>query len=417
MQRPSPRVLNQLRRGDMKRLARAIDGSIRKYSKSLGALICIAALAACDQSATRSITEPNAAKPVSQLTPTPLTGESLVGTVAVTGNCTEGTGGYSFIASGAATGPYPGTFDESGGFVVSPGGSNFTSQFTINSIPEITGYKSGSLGGQCTSDQFVQLGGFVPYQANIGGVPDFGMALVDLIANPDGTGQLNEIFFSSAQAFVILEPVTAVNPVGTSHTVTATVIGSASGQPQPGVIVFFAVSSPIGFGASGECTTDANGRCTFTYQGPQQPDVETISGCPENVPGQCGYATKVFVIPPSTPGQVTGGGQIIHNGIIRGVSFGFNAQLNNDSFHGSGVVVDHQTKTQIKILNVDYLLITGHHATFRGDAEVDGTPTRYTIDVDDLATPGLLRDTFKIVTESGYAAAGPLTQGNIDIHN
>jgi Bacterial Ig-like domain (group 1). len=58
-----------------------------------------------------------------------------------------------------------------------------------------------------------------------------------------------------------------VNPVGTSHTVTATV-SSATGQPVQGITVRFRV-----FGApnvSGSCITAANGQCSFSYQGPSQ---------------------------------------------------------------------------------------------------------------------------------------------------
>ena len=62
------------------------------------------------------------------------------------------------------------------------------------------------------------------------------------------------------------------------------------------------------------------------------------------------------------------------------------------------------------------LVVAGTHATFSGNAEINGAPTMYHIDVDDLGEPGTLRDTFKIVTDSGYSAAGVLTGGNIQIH-
>jgi hypothetical protein len=65
-----------------------------------------------------------------------------------------------------------------------------------------------------------------------------------------------------------LEPSSASNPVGTPHTVTATV--TCDGTPQAGVVVTFTV---MGTGSTptppvGACTTGPDGRCTFTYTSP-----------------------------------------------------------------------------------------------------------------------------------------------------
>jgi hypothetical protein len=46
---------------------------------------------------------------------------------------------------------------------------------------------------------------------------------------------------------------------------------------------------------------------------------------------------------------------------------------------------------------------------------VNGVPTTYRIDVDDLGEPGQDRDTFSITTATGYTASGPVTKGNIQI--
>ena len=117
----------------------------------------------------------------------------------------------------------------------------------------------------------------------------------------------------------------------------------------------------------------------------------------------------------STPGRVTGGGDILHIGGGTGVSFGFNAQNDERGLQGSGVVVDRQANVRIKILNVSGLVVAGTHATFRGRAQVNGVEQDYRIDVDDLGEPGAPGDTFKIVTDS-YVNGGPLTGGNIQIH-
>jgi hypothetical protein len=67
-----------------------------------------------------------------------------------------------------------------------------------------------------------------------------------------------------------LTPTTATNPVGTSHTVTATVTNT-DGTPRSGQHVDFVVTG-ANAGATGTCApaacdTDANGQVTFTYTG------------------------------------------------------------------------------------------------------------------------------------------------------
>lgn len=59
-----------------------------------------------------------------------------------------------------------------------------------------------------------------------------------------------------------VDPSTATNPAGTSHTVTATVTDS-SGNPQAGITVTFNVSGTNT--ATGTAVTDASGHATFTY--------------------------------------------------------------------------------------------------------------------------------------------------------
>lgn len=75
-------------------------------------------------------------------------------------------------------------------------------------------------------------------------------------------------------ATVDLTPDTAANPVGTQHTVTATV-KTIDGTPVPEIIVQFSVTGATT--TSGSCTTDTAGQCTFTYQGPATPGADTIT--------------------------------------------------------------------------------------------------------------------------------------------
>jgi len=62
-----------------------------------------------------------------------------------------------------------------------------------------------------------------------------------------------------------LSPQQAVNPVGTSHTVTATV--TQDGKPVAGLLVTFTVTSGPNTPQTFTATTDANGNVSFTYPG------------------------------------------------------------------------------------------------------------------------------------------------------
>jgi hypothetical protein len=388
-----------------------------------------------------------------------LTGEYLSsGTAASTTSFTcdtQGTSSFTFTASGVAFGPYPGTFTESGTVTVGPQTdeflpgqfrgpvTSFDAQFTITSpLGTVTGTKTlaapltpvsnvggcGPFGAQVIEDldytatittplgTFTDQGQSANTQFNICAVG------LDCGTSPGNQGQFSEWFASqepvTEPAFVTLSPPTAVNTAGTSHTVTATVT-TAAGSPVPDATVFFTVSGSVT--AAGQCTTNAQGQCDFTYGGPAFPGADLIRGCADaNAnnqidPGEpCGEATKIWIVPATTPGQVTGGGWI--EPATGRVSFGFNAQSDGTSVKGNCNVIDHNTMTQIKCRSVDSLVVAATHATFFGQATVDGVATNYRIDVDDNGEPGS-SDTFKIQTDSGYVAAGTLQGGNIQIHH
>jgi uncharacterized repeat protein (TIGR01451 family) len=75
---------------------------------------------------------------------------------------------------------------------------------------------------------------------------------------------------------ITLEPATDTNPVGGSHTVTAT-IKNARGEPVSGRNVSFSVDSGPNAGKTGSGTTDANGQATFTYTDTGGAGTDTIS--------------------------------------------------------------------------------------------------------------------------------------------
>jgi hypothetical protein len=62
-----------------------------------------------------------------------------------------------------------------------------------------------------------------------------------------------------------LSPLTATNPIGTPHTVTATLL--VNNQPVQGEEITFEVTAGPNVGTTGTDFTDANGEATFTYTG------------------------------------------------------------------------------------------------------------------------------------------------------
>jgi hypothetical protein len=92
-----------------------------------------------------------------------LTGETLTGTSITTSTCTSGNNfGVDYESSGTATGPYPGTFSESGTVTVTNGQvTAFSASFTIHSgTTTITGTKSLAPGGTGVCHDITGTGGF-----------------------------------------------------------------------------------------------------------------------------------------------------------------------------------------------------------------------------------------------------------------
>jgi choice-of-anchor A domain-containing protein len=74
---------------------------------------------------------------------------------------------------------------------------------------------------------------------------------------------------------IVLAPPSATNPVGTTHTVTATVADDV-GAPVVGRTVTFLVVSGPNAGETGTDDTDAQGKATFTYTGDGGEGIDTI---------------------------------------------------------------------------------------------------------------------------------------------
>jgi len=374
-------------------------------------------------------------------------------------NCTQGgVAGFDFNTSGTATGPYPGTYTESGSvtFQNAPGGVilSFSSSFTITSgSTVITGTKQlapvqppqgvNNLGACQVSQNGpltitnISMIVAAQYTATIpttnGSVTETGTSRVfaqtAVARNPDGSVNsgsysFNESYRNLAQiTTVTLTPPAATNPVNTNHTVTATA-SNASGAGVSGARVYFDVtaggSSVNGF----QCITNASGQCSFVYLGPEWPRSDTISACVDrNDNGQidptdpCAAATKEWVFPASTPGAATGGGQLLDfitqlDGIVLGFNFGSDA----GGTKGNCTINDKAGDTFVKCQDVLAYVQAGNTATAYGTAEVNGAPDYYKIVLTDNDTSGAGADTFSILTQSGYSLTGVLTQGNIQLH-
>ncbi|MBL8307608.1 MAG: hypothetical protein JNM33_13000 [Rubrivivax sp.] len=96
-------------------------------------------------------------------------------------------------------------------------------------------------------------------------------AIAELILSPVALVAPDPVLFST----VGLSPLTATNPVGTSHTVTA-FAQAANNAPVPGVTITFRVLSGPNAGKNGTGTTGADGKTSFTYTDTAGPGTDTI---------------------------------------------------------------------------------------------------------------------------------------------
>ena len=153
------------------------------------------------------------------------------------------------------------------------------------------------------------------------------------------------------------------------------------------------------------CTEPTSVDCTIFFWQEQEYFLET-------------FIASTGVLPVDTHGKATGGGQILSGSDpLERVTFGFNVRKdpNETRLKGTCNVLDHATNTHVKCLNVtDYQQI-GNTATWEGTAEVNGVVEDYRITVQDNGEPNQGLDTFSIKTDS-YEAAGNVQHGNVQLH-
>jgi hypothetical protein len=107
-------------------------------------------------------------------------------------------------------------------------------------------------------------------------------------------------------ASLTLSPAQATNPVGTTHTITATLL--FGGDPGPGYFIDFVTSgaNPNAQGTCSpdpDCITDQNGQVSFTYTGPNA-GVDAINACAfgkSSTPFTCAAAVSKTWVAPATP--------------------------------------------------------------------------------------------------------------------
>jgi hypothetical protein len=214
---------------------------------------------------------------------------------------------------------------------------------------------------------------------------------------------------SASPTLVTVTMDSVVNPVGTSVTVTATVSPTLAG-----VDALIRID-----GSSGtlvhHCTTSSLGQCSITQVGPSLPGADLITACVDG--GLCDEGTVAWILPLSGVGQATGGGQVVPPGPVQDeVGFGFVAKSQNGVPKGNCRVVDPNVDVQVKCLDVTAFVQTGPQAFWFGNAEVNGSAAQYRIDVNDGGEGQGSIDTFAIVTTNGYALAGQVVRGNVQVH-
>ena len=109
--------------------------------------------------------------------------------------------------------------------------------------------------------------------------------------------------------------------------------------------------------------------------------------------------------------KATGGGR------VGSLLFTFNVSTDrNGTVTGTCTIKDPPTNDTFTCDTITSLVVSPPHATFSGTGTLNGTTTTFVIDATDNAEPGVGSDTFNIVTGTGFARGGTITEGNIQIH-
>jgi hypothetical protein len=242
-----------------------------------------------------------------------------------------------------------------------------------------------------------------------------------------------QVFSANSQqilpVFLTLDPPADTNPVGTNHTVTATVTG-LFGDPVEGVTVRFTVTGSVT--TSGQCTTDTDGQCDFTYTGPAFPGADVIRAYADtdndntHDPGEPeGRATKAWVLPAPTAGcevTISNGGWIITEDDHR-ANFGGHARVSNGDEPDVNGNQEYQDKAEpLNYHSNDVLTVVcsgdRREATMYAEGTVNGAGSFLArIGVRDDGEGSGATDTYDILIDNGYFSGEdrPLQGGNVQI--
>ena len=151
---------------------------------------------------------------------------------------------------------------------------------------------------------------------------------------------------------------------------------------------------------------------TPTYT-PTDTPTNTPTNTPTHTPTYTPTPTPIF----STPGKVTGGGNVdMPSGNI---TFGFVVQYSNGALTPTGNLTfkDHGANISLKATSFKLLYVSGNHALITGYATVNGEVNmEFILNVEDFGEHGS-SDTFliQIPALNGYSTGGILSGGNIQI--
>jgi len=101
------------------------------------------------------------------------------------------------------------------------------------------------------------------YTSRTPGTDQIQASFLDSTGKTQTSDLVTETWLAATTATITLAPATASNPVGTSHTVTATV--TQGGAPVVEKTVTFSVTSGPDIGKTGTAVTNSDGNATFTY--------------------------------------------------------------------------------------------------------------------------------------------------------
>jgi hypothetical protein len=369
----------------------------------------------------------------------------------------EGTSSATFLVSGEAGGPHPGTFEST---ITMTAGSQRFGDGPLLTLNETFKIDAGDTVISGPKQLVPRQERFYPFSCRVtpsgdceevsvrASAPGDALRYDATITGPEGTQQERgyaeftfgfdgfrcgaEMQFSSGamdQFFVLvispndpttvaLAPETAATTVDNFHDVAATA-SDDSGEPISGAIVRFTVTGASS--ASGDCMTDGSGTCFFSYQVGTFPGEDSISAYVDvdtdgvqDALEPTATATNTVVLPASTPGRTTGDGKFLSRS--GEVVFSLNARSDGSTLRGSCKFIDKATDTTIKCLDVLSYRQFGDTVRIYGNAEQNGVATIYQLVIEDNGPPGSSpADSITVSTAAGYFAFGSVTNGDIQV--